>query len=95
MRQEAAVRFDLCIGFLDVIHGSLATGVLEVRMRVAVFFVIVDIVETGATLRENKLEVVEKFVDISARLIANKSSFQFNKEKIEEIRDGLAKQTEK
>ena len=39
--------------------------------------VIVDIVETGTTLRENDLEPVETIVPISARLIANKASFKF------------------
>ena len=37
--------------------------------------VIVDIVETGATLRENDLYVVEEFAESSARLIANKSAY--------------------
>ena len=36
-----------------------------------------DIVETGATLRENGLEVQEAFLPISARVIANRSSYQF------------------
>ena len=77
---------------VDIVH---LNGSIELAPILGLSDVIVDIVETGATLKENKLEVVEKFVDISARLIANKSSFQFNREKIEEIRAGLAKQTEK
>ena len=39
--------------------------------------VIVDIVETGGTLKANNLEVIEEFKNISARFIANKSSFKF------------------
>ena len=39
--------------------------------------VIVDIVETGTTLRENGLKVVTEFMPISARFIANKASYQF------------------
>ncbi len=56
--------------------------------------VIVDIVETGTTLKENNLEPLEDIVPISARLIANKASYQFNYErvrkmceKIEELRE--------
>ena len=56
--------------------------------------VIVDIVETGATLKENKLVVVEKFVPISARLIANKANFKFKSEIIENIMAELKNQTE-
>ena len=77
---------------VDIVH---LNGSIELAPILGLSDVIVDIVETGATLRENKLEVVEKFVDISARLIANKSSFQFNRQKIEEIRKGLEIQTEK
>ena len=56
--------------------------------------VIVDIVETGKTLLENNLEPVETIVPISARLIANKSSFKFKAEKIEQIKKGLLSLTE-
>ena len=77
---------------VDIVH---LNGSIELAPILGLSDVIVDIVETGATLRENQLEVVEKFVPISARLIANKSSFQFNRQKIEEIRAGLQKQTEK
>lgn len=50
---------------------------------------IVDIVETGATLKENNLEPVETIVEISARLIVNQASFQFKSEKIMEIAAAL------
>ena len=53
---------------------------------------IVDIVETGTTLKENNLEVVQRFLPISARLIANKSSFQFKRTQIEQIQKSLAEQ---
>ena len=56
--------------------------------------VIVDIVETGSTLKENNLAPLETIVPISARLIANKSSFKFKTAEIEAIRDAIAKQTE-
>jgi len=43
---------------------------------------IVDIVETGSTLKANGLEVIEKISDISTRLVANKVSFKFKKDEI-------------
>ena len=52
-----------------------------------------DIVETGTTLKENNLVVVEKFLPISARLIANKANFKFKNEIIEKITSSLAEQT--
>lgn len=64
-------------------------GSIELAPILGVSDVIVDIVETGSTLKENDLVVLEKFVPISARLIANKASFRFNAERMEEIREGL------
>jgi ATP phosphoribosyltransferase len=55
--------------------------------------VIVDIVETGTTLKENDLEVIETIVPISARLIANKTSYQFKRKKVVELMEQLAAQT--
>lgn len=46
---------------------------------------IVDLVETGATLKENGLEVVEYISDISARLIVNAASLKLKKAEIEEL----------
>ena len=43
---------------------------------------IVDIVETGATLKANGLEVIDKITDVSARLICNKTKFKYKKEEI-------------
>ena len=54
--------------------------------------VIVDIVETGKTLLENDLAPFETIVPISARLISNKASYNFKKERIEEIKKNLLKQ---
>ena len=50
---------------------------------------LVDIVETGKTLLENGLEPFEDIVDISARLIANKSAYGFKLEKISDIKNKL------
>lgn len=67
-------------------------GSIELAPILGLSDVIVDIVETGATLRENNLEAYETIVPISARLIANKSSFRFKSEKIEEIVKSIRQQ---
>ena len=60
-------------------------GSIEIAPILGLSDVIVDIVETGKTLRENDLEVFEEIVPISARLIANKASFKFKSAQIEKI----------
>ena len=52
-------------------------GSIELAPILGLSDVIVDIVETGTTLRENGLKVVTEFLPISARFIANKASYQF------------------
>ena len=64
---------------IDVIK---LNGSIEIAPILGLSDVIVDIVETGTTLKENDLEVVETVFPISARLIANKSSFKFKTEEI-------------
>jgi ATP phosphoribosyltransferase/ATP phosphoribosyltransferase regulatory subunit len=76
---------------IDIIH---LNGSIEIAPILGLSDVIVDIVETGTTLKENDLEVVERFVPISARLIANKSGFKFKTERIEQLRQSLAKLVE-
>ena len=60
-------------------------GSIELAPILGLSDVIVDIVETGATLKENNLEVFDTIVPISARLISNKASFKFKTEEIEKI----------
>ena len=67
---------------IDIIH---LNGSIEIAPIIGLSDVIVDIVETGTTLRENNLEVIETIVPISARLIANKASFKFKRRQIEKI----------
>ena len=69
-------------------------GSIELAPILGLSDVIVDIVETGTTLRENGLEVVETIVPISARLIANKSSFKFKTREIEKLIEGLRVQND-
>lgn len=74
---------------IDIIH---LNGSIEIAPILGLSDVIVDIVETGTTLKENNLEVVESIIPISARLIANKASFKFKNEAIERLSEGLAEQ---
>ena len=76
---------------IDIIH---LNGSIEIAPILGLSDVIVDIVDTGTTLKENNLQVTETIVPISARLIANKSNFKFKNEQIEAIAKSLALQTE-
>lgn len=57
-------------------------GSIELAPLLGMTDVIVDIVETGTTLKENNLSVITEIMPISARLIANKSSYKFLSEQI-------------
>ncbi len=59
------------------LHGSI-----ELAPIIGLSDVIVDIVETGSTLRENNMQVIAEVAQSSARFIANKSSFKFKEEQI-------------
>ncbi|MGN1001593.1 MAG: ATP phosphoribosyltransferase, partial [Oscillospiraceae bacterium] len=76
---------------IDIIH---LNGSIELAPILDLSDVIVDIVETGTTLRENDLTVVEKILPISARLIGNKASYKFKTEAIDKVVRELAAQTE-
>ena len=69
-------------------------GSLELAPVLGLSDVIVDIVETGTTLRENDLHVINTIAELSARLIANKSAYKFKKEEISQI-IGRLKQNDK
>ena len=64
-------------------------GSIELAPILGLSDVIVDIVETGTTLRENDLEVKATILPISARLIANKASFRFASDEIGAIADKM------
>lgn len=70
----------------DIIRLS---GSIEIAPVIGLSDVIVDIVETGGTLRENDLCVLEEIAPVSARLIANKASSKFKAARIEDIRARL------
>lgn len=67
---------------IDIIR---LNGSIELAPILGLSDVIVDIVETGTTLKENNLEVVEEIVPVSARLISNKASYKFKNERISRI----------
>lgn len=60
-------------------------GSVELAPLVGLADVIVDIVETGTTLKENGLEVYDAFMDLSARLICNKVSYKVKQEELREF----------
>lgn len=67
-------------------------GSIELAPIMGLSDVIVDIVETGSTLRENDLEVKETILPISARLISNKASFKFKEAEIKKLVTSVGEQ---
>ncbi|MBQ8590795.1 MAG: ATP phosphoribosyltransferase [Firmicutes bacterium] len=65
-------------------------GSIELAPILGLSDVIVDIVESGSTIRENNLQVIEEFMPISARFIANKTSFKFKNDVISDMVEKLA-----
>ena len=76
---------------IDIIH---LNGSIEIAPILGLSDVIVDIVETGKTLKENHLAVLETVAPISARLIANEAGFKFKQEAIARLMRALAEQKE-
>ena len=72
---------------IDIIH---LNGSIEIAPIIGLSDVIVDIVETGSTLRENNLEILETIVPLSARLIANRASYFFRREQVDQLVQKLA-----
>ena len=60
-------------------------GSVELGPIVGLSDVIVDIVETGSTLRENGLEVLEEICPLSARMIVNQVSMKMEAERIRKL----------
>lgn len=76
---------------IDVIH---LNGSIEIAPILGLSDVIVDIVETGTTLKENDLVIFDTVVPISARLIANKTSYKFNRPAMDRLVSEMAAQIE-
>ena len=66
-------------------------GSIELAPVLGLSDVIMDIVETGTTLRENHLAVIDTVLPISARLVANKSSYRFKNREIRRLAEAIAK----
>ncbi len=69
-------------------------GSVELAPLLGLADAIVDIVETGGTLKANGLEVVEDIAPISSRLIVNAVSLKLKKQGIEQIIEGIERQVE-
>ena len=76
---------------IDIIH---LNGSIELAPILGMADVIVDIVETGTTLKENDLSVIETVVPISARLIANKANYKFKSGQIDILVQRIAAELE-
>lgn len=70
-------------------------GSVELGPIVSLSDVIVDIVETGSTLKENGLIVLSEITDVSARIVVNKVSMKLHSEKIIQIINNLKKELAK
>ena len=70
------------------------SGSVELAPLVGLSDCIVDIVETGNTLKENGLSVLEEMMDISARLIANRVSYRFKNALIDDVIQKLKRSKE-
>ena len=102
-REDMERRLRVATKFVNIAKGYYASinreieiiklnGSIELAPILGLSDVIVDIVESGNTLRENNLQVLAEIVPISARFIANKAACKF---KNTEINSMLAKLTEK
>ena len=65
-------------------------GSVELAPLIALSDVIVDITETGTTLKENGLKILDKISDVSARLICNQASFYLNKKEMDTFKERLS-----
>jgi len=70
-------------------------GSVELAPLVGLSEVIVDLVESGRTLKENGLVVLDTIADISARMVVNRVSMKMESERINRIIDGVREQLEK
>jgi ATP phosphoribosyltransferase len=84
-RQYFADRFQL----IDIIK---LNGSVELAPLVGLSDVIVDIVETGTTLRENGLEAYDFFMNFSARLISNKVAYKMKYDELQRFMLALQKE---
>lgn len=87
--QIAKAHFNAKNRQIDIIK---LNGSIELAPLLGLSDVIVDIVETGTTLKENGLTVLDTIVPISARLIAGKASYSFLGDEIRELAEKMKAQ---
>ena len=86
---KAATKFMESIGIqAEIIY---LHGAQEIAPILGLSDAIIDLVDTGKTLKENGLEEIKFISDISTRLIANKASLKTQSELINEIKEALSK----
>ncbi len=66
-------------------------GSIELAPLTGLADTILDIVETGRTLKENGLIIFEEIIDLSARLVANRISMKTNKEQIDRLLNSISR----
>lgn len=104
-RDEPERRLRVATKFVNIAKGYYASinreieiiklnGSIELAPILGLSDVIVDIVESGATLKENNLKVLTEIVPISARFIANKAAYKFKNAETEAMLNGLAARIE-
>ncbi len=69
-------------------------GSVELAPLLSLVDGIVDLVETGTTLKENGLEVLEEIRSVSARLIVNEASMKMKKKEIDSLIEAMQKEVE-
>ena len=84
--ETAAAYFSSVGRSIDIIK---LNGSIELGPVLGISDVIVDIVETGTTLKENDLKVLVKISDISTRLICGKAAYNFKRAEIDELIEKL------
>lgn len=100
-REDPERRLRVATKFVNIAKGYYASqnreieiiklnGSIELAPILGLSDVIVDIVESGKTLRENNLQVVSEIVPISARFIANRAAYKFKSEELGTMLAGLA-----
>ena len=94
-RLRVATKFDnIAKGYYAALNREIEiiklNGSIELAPILGLSDVIVDIVESGATLRENNLRVISEIVPISARYIANKAAYKFKQAEVATMLTKLA-----
>jgi ATP phosphoribosyltransferase len=73
------------------IHGEIITlyGSVELAPQVGLADIIIDLVSTGKTLKQNNLKVIDEVTSISARLITNRISYKTKHHQVQEVVQSL------